>query len=366
MITVHEIITLLNEGQSWFYPSLAIFFISLGVRFVAKAVIHKLHLKAKSTHNVWDEALTGAALSPIKSLVWAMCLTFIVHLLIAQHVIEDKVWLIDIISMIYILIIAWFCFRLINRLEKLSLDNGSKRKAKDATTVIAIAKLVRIIVGVLALIIIMQTLGYSMSGLLAFGGVGGLAVGLAAKDLLANFFGGLMIYMDRPFKVGDWIRAPGKPIEGTVEYIGWRQTRIRTFDRRPLYVPNSSFASMPVENPSRMQNRRIKTSIGLRYQDSSKLDVLLEELRAMLVEHPDLDTSRTTFIYFNNFGPSSLDCQLYCFTKTTVWVDWLAVQEKLFLKIINIIHKHNADIAFPTTTIELPEGQKTALLPNKK
>ena len=103
----------------------------------------------------------------------------------------------------------------------------------------------------------MQALGYSISGVLAFGGIGGIAVGFAAKDLLANFFGGLMIYLDRPFSVGDWIRSPDKNIEGTVEEIGWRLTRIRTFDKRPLYVPNSTFTQISVENPSRMLNRRI-------------------------------------------------------------------------------------------------------------
>ena len=113
----------------------------------------------------------------------------------------------------------------------------------------------------------MQLFDYSVSGLLAFGGIGGIAVGFAAKDLLANFFGGLMIYLDRPFSVGDWIRSPDKEIEGTVEDIGWRLTRIRTFDKRPLYIPNSIFASISVENPSRMSNRRIYEKIGIRYDD---------------------------------------------------------------------------------------------------
>ena len=106
--------------------------------------------------------------------------------------------------------------------------------------------------------------------MLTFGGVGGLIVGLAAKDLLSNFFGGMMIYFDRPFKVGDWIRSPDRQIEGTVERIGWRMTIIRTFDKRPLYVPNSVFSSIVVENPSRMLNRRINETFGLRYQDADK------------------------------------------------------------------------------------------------
>ena len=116
----------------------------------------------------------------------------------------------------------------------------------------AMAKLLRLSVIITAGLVVLQTLGFSISGVLAFGGVGGIAVGFAARDLLANFFGGLMIYLDRPFSVGDWVRSPDRNIEGTVERIGWRLTVIRTFDKRPLYVPNSVFANIAVENPSRM------------------------------------------------------------------------------------------------------------------
>ena len=114
----------------------------------------------------------------------------------------------------------------------------------DETTVDAVAKLLRISVIITGVLVALQSLGYSISGVLAFGGVGGIAVGFAARDLLANFFGGLMIYMDRPFNVGEWIRSPDKEIEGTVEKIGWRLTTIRTFDKRPLYVPNSLFNNL--------------------------------------------------------------------------------------------------------------------------
>ena len=104
------------------------------------------------------------------------------------------------------------------------------------------AKLLRLSVAITAFLVIIQTLGYSVSGLLAFGGVGGLAVGFAAKDLLANFFfGGLMIHLDRPFTIGDWISSTDREIEGVVENIGWRLTIIRAFDKRPIYIPNSLF-----------------------------------------------------------------------------------------------------------------------------
>ena len=140
-------------------------------------------------------------------------------------------------------------------------------------------------------------------------------MGFAAKDLLANFFGGLMIYLDRPFSVGDWIRSPDKEIEGTVEDIGWRLTRIRTFSKRPLYIPNSIFASISVENPSRMSNRRIYETIGIRYDDLEKMKKIVSGVKNMLEAHDQIDNSQTLMVNFNTFSESSVDFFVYTFTK---------------------------------------------------
>ncbi len=353
-----EMMEFIHNGKDWFYPACSIVVITFLAYFLVSLILRKLYAKSITTHNIWDESFIGASIAPAKLIIWITGVFLLVHLLESQKIITSKNWVPHFISSFYILIATWFLLRFISRLEKLALTLTDSKKIKDPTTIIAIGKLARIIISILSLLTIMQTIGYSISGLLAFGGIGGLAVSFAAKDLLANFFGGLMIYTDAPFKVGEWIRAPGKPIEGTVEYIGWRQTRIRTFDRRPLYVPNSMFVSMAIENPGRMENRRIKTTIGIRYEDSGKLETLLKAIREFIKNHPDIDKKRTTFIYFNNFSHSSLDCQLYCFTKTTDWIKWLAIQEKIYLEIINIIHKHGADIAFPVTKVEWPEGVK--------
>ena len=202
----------------------------------------------------------------------------------------------------------------------------------------------------------LQSLGYSISGVLAFGGVGGIAVGFAARDLLANFFGGLMIYMDRPFNVGEWIRSPDKEIEGTVEKIGWRLTTIRTFDKRPLYVPNSLFNNISVENPSRMSNRRIKETIGIRYDDLSKMKKIIDDVKKMLKEHPEIDKNKTLIVNFNEFAPSSLDFFVYTFTKTTDWVHYHEIKQEIMLSIINIIESNGAECAFPTSTLHISSG----------
>jgi MscS family membrane protein len=206
-------------------------------------------------------------------------------------------------------------------------------------------------------LMVLQSQGVSVSGLLAFGGVGGIAVGFAAKDLLANFLGGLSIYLDRPFAVGDWIRSPDRQIEGTVEDIGLRMTRIRTFDQRPLYVPNSTFSSVSLENPSRMTNRRIYETIGVRYEDANRVAAIVKDVMVMFQTHDDIAQDRTLIVNFNHMGPSSLDFFVYAFTKTTNWVEYHAIKEDVLLRILAIVEKNGAEIAFPTHTIHqvLPE-----------
>jgi len=197
----------------------------------------------------------------------------------------------------------------------------------------------------------------SISGVLAFGGVGGIAIGFAAKDLLSNFFGGLFIYLDRPFAVGDWVRSPDREIEGTVENIGWRVTRIRTFDKRPLYIPNSIFSQIAVENPSRMSNRRIKETIGIRYDDASKIETIINQVKEMLKSHPDIDSQKTLIVNFNSFSPSSLDFFIYTFTKTTDWIEFHSIKQNVLLKIVKIIEDNGAEFAFPTSTLHLADEE---------
>jgi MscS family membrane protein len=232
-------------------------------------------------------------------------------------------------------------------------EGGFIANGADVTTANAIGKLLRISVIITAVLSVLQTLGVSVSGVMAFGGIGGIAVGFAAKDLLANFFGGLMIYLDRPFVVGDWIKSPDREIEGTVEHIGWRLTLIRTFDRRPLYVPNSIFANIAVENPSRMQNRRIYETFGVRYDDASRVKGIVDDVRTLLASHADIDPERTLIVNLNEFGDSSLNFFIYTFTRTTNWVEFHAIKEKVLLQVLAIIESHGAQCAFPTSTVHL-------------
>ena len=169
-----------------------------------------------------------------------------------------------------------------------------------------------------------------------------------------------MIFLDRPFSVGDWIRSPDRDLEGTVESIGWRVTQIRTFDQRPLYVPNSVFTEVSVENPSRMNNRRIYETFGIRYDDLSQMPGIVDDVHKMLLAHEDIAQERTLMVNFVTFGDSTLDFFVYTFTKTTDWATFHKVKQDVLFKIADIVAAHGAEFAFPTQTLQLETPEALA------
>ena len=250
---------------------------TLIVDFAQKKVFGSLAKKALTTQNKWDDGLLLSISRPLSLIIWVTSFAFVgenfpnVTTLLLEDISSSR-------SAIIICALTWFLFRFIHTIETSYISSD---KDIDLTTVHAISKLARISVVITTILMMLQTLGFSVSGVLAFGGVGGIAIGFAAQDMLSNFFGGLFLYLDRPFVVGDWVRSPDRQMEGTIEKIGWRVTVIRTFDKRPLYIPNAIFSKIAVENPSRMQNRRIKETIGIRYDDAAKMEVITTQVEKM-------------------------------------------------------------------------------------
>lgn len=345
----------------WIVEVFIVVFVTLLASFFLSRVFARLAAKLEQTRNIWDDVLLNAIRRPATFLIWVVGLGWAAQIIDQRTQTSLLVMLEPARDVIVIALLAWFLLRLVRGFEQGLIDPVRAKKPMDQTTAHAVSKLLRASVIITAVLVVLQSLGYSISGVLAFGGIGGIAVGFAAKDLLANFFGGLMIYLDRPFAVGDWVRSPDQEIEGTVEYIGWRQTRIRTFDKRPLYVPNSTFANISVENPSRMTNRRIYETIGIRYDDAAQVKQVVDAVRQMLQQHPDIDTSQTLIVNLNAFAPSSLDFFIYCFTKTTNWVEFHHIKEDVMLRIIDLVEQHRAEMAYPTQTLHLVSPQMAGL-----
>lgn len=354
-----EIFALDSLGElNWGLEIFAIVTLTLLARIVAMRLLALLEKQLAKTSTRWDDVLFEAARVPLSWFILVMGLIWAIDVsegyVEADFFTDANLGLIRQLTLI--ILVMLFLWRLVSQAESRMLEDLQKSEPDetrmDATTINALAKLLRLSVVISAALVALPTLGIEITALLAFGGVGGIAVGFAAQDLLANFFGSLMIYLDRPFAIGDWIRSPDREIEGTVEHIGWRLTVVRTFDKRPLYIPNAVFSKLALENPSRMRNRRIRETIGIRYQDAAKMAAVVKDVKEMLQQHPELDTEQTMIVNFNEYGASSLNFFIYCFTKTVNWIEFHRVKEDVMLKIVDIVHSHEADFAFPTMTLD--------------
>ncbi|WP_251359957.1 mechanosensitive ion channel family protein [Kangiella sp. TOML190] len=330
----------------------------LAWRFIYK----RLQKRFEKSANFWDDAILYGLNKPVSITILVLGVLFVLQaaqaVYLNQPIISTE--LLNNLKRVFIVFaVSLGLIRLINKIEANFLEADSGAEARnydiklDETGILAVSKLMRLIVMIISALIIFQLLNIPITGILTFGGIGGIAVGFAAKDLLANFFGGMMIFLDRPFKVGDWIRSPDKEIEGTVENVGWRQTRIRTFDKRPLYVPNATFTNISVENPSRMTNRRINEMVGLRYDDWTKVETIVAKVKTMLQQHPEIDQEATLMVNFNKFAASSLDFFIYTFTKTREWGKYHEIKQDVLLKTMHIIEQEGAEIAFPTSTLHI-------------
>ena len=325
---------------------------ALVASFVARWFLNILQRGAQRTAYIMDDAVLSSASRPIQALIWFIALTLIAQLLLGESSFAS--WLPKIQRAGVFLILGWFLFSLIRDYSAEARHRArAEGKELDEDLHLAVARTLQAAIVVLVGMGLLQTFGVSIVGLLTFSGVGGLVVGFAAKDMLGNFFGGLMLHMDRPFKTGDWIRSPDHNIEGVVERIGWRQTLIRTFSKNALYIPNGMFLTIVIENPSRMSHRMIKEVIGLRYDDLGKMKAIVDEVQASLEGSPDIDQEMPVLARFDTFNASSVDFFIQCYTSEVHRTEYTRIKQNLLLTVAEIVERHGAEIAFPTRTLHV-------------
>lgn len=327
---------------------------TLAAHFVARRVLQHAEKVTARTDNVWDDSLVSAARRPLPVLIWLGGISFALHLVHRQTGEQLLEYVSPARDIAVVVCTAWFLFKLIRELgNNVVAAHVRAEEEVDRTTVDSLSKVSRIAVVVIAALAVMQALGFSISGVLAFGGMGGIAVGFAAKDLLSNLFGGLMIHLDRPFSLNDFIRLPEQQLGGTVEYIGWRHTRLRSVDKTALYVPNAVFSTIVVENITRMSHRRLDLTIGLRYQDMDKVAGVSADIRSLLENHPDVDHDLIVAVGLEEFADSSLNLKVLAFTPTTDFLKFRLFKQDVLLQISSILSKHGADMPFPTQTLHV-------------
>ncbi|TFE23453.1 mechanosensitive ion channel family protein [Cohnella luojiensis] len=250
----------------------------------------------------------------------------------------------------YVFLLAWGLMRLTSISSHWIEGIGKKLNFEvDRILLPFLSKILRAVILCLCFTVIVQEWGYEVTGFIAGLGLGGLAFALAAKDAISNIFGGIVIITEKPFTLDDWIETPS--VEGTVESITFRSTRIRTFAQALVTMPNSTLANEPITNWSRMGKRRITFHLGLTYSTSTeKITACLDAIRGMLVNREDID-QETIFVHLDRFGPSSQDIFLYFFTKTTQWSEWLQTKESCMIGILEILEREGVSIAKPSTSV---------------
>jgi MscS family membrane protein len=282
---------------------------------------------------------------------------------------------------LYVILFGTIIYRVTNLVASIKIEHIQTSRVLRKEVINLGIKVSNSVIVLLCALLILKILGVDLTALLSGLGIGGFALAFAAKDSIANIFGSISILASDMFEQGDWIEVGD--IEGTVVEIGLRGTTIRTFDNALISIPNFKLANEGVKNWSRRSiGRRIKMLIGVTYESNfDDIKKAIEDIREMLKKHPDIanehtkfqnpyrqaklvskedfkGVKRTTMVYLDNFGDSSINILIYCFSRSVEWAEWLRVKEDVMYKIANILNQNNLEFAYPTMTIHKYEESR--------
>lgn len=322
-----------------------LFFLTLR-KLIATLAIKVLQPLAKRTKTYYDDRILSALKGPL-SFVFVIIgfRLFFALLFIETPFIEQ------LINAMIVFNLFWAIYALIHALRG-AVYHFTERFNPELSHEVGnfILTILRGVVLFVGLGSILQVWGINVAGLVAGLGIGGLAFALAAKDTAANLFGSIALLLDKSIRIGEWIKIDG--VEGTVEDIGMRTTKIRSFGKSLITLPNQVIANSPIENFSRRGVRRIKMTIGVTYSTSStQMEKILTDIKTMLRNHADIAQKETMLVNFTSFGDSSLDIFIYTFSNTSNWNKYMDIKEDVNLKIMKIIEENNSDFAFPSQSL---------------
>ena len=323
---------------------------------IRNLIFKALEKIATKTTNQYDDEILEALKRPFDLLVLTIGFQIAINIIAIKT--EYTPIINHTIQTLYTFLIYWALFKILTPISHVVIKSTTKLSGKELGKDLAnlIVRFLQVVIIALGVITILQHWGYNITGFLASLGLVGMAIALAAKDTVANLFGSLVIFSDKPFKIGDWIKTPD--VEGIVEEVGIRSTKVRTFAQALVSVPNATLANSSILNWSRMGKRRIKASLGLTYGTTNEqMQNIVNDIRQMLKEDEEIHQD-VIHIYFTDFGDSALGIFCYFFTNTTNWAEYMRVREKVNFKIIEIVEKHGSGFAFPSQSIYIENQEK--------
>ena len=326
---------------------LAIFFIFLVFRgLISKLIIRKLELISKRTTNKLDDTFVKAMQGPARFLPIVLGVFFASYYMSFSE--EMRSFVDNINRTLITVLIFWIIHQII---EPVSYILSGLDKLLTRELVGWIIKSLKILIFILGAAAVLELWGIKIGPIIAGLGLFGVAVALGAQDLFKNLISGILVLVEKRFKIGDWILVEGI-IEGIVEKIGFRSTVIRKFDKSLAIIPNFQFAENAVINVSQTTNWLISWFITLQYDTTvDQLKTIRNQIEEHINQNEDFDTSIGVAVRVDKFSDSSIDMYVRCFSKTNEWEEWLSVKEKLALEIKQIVEKNGASFAFPSQSI---------------
>lgn len=337
------------KSNVWLFQILCTLVILFLLIFSFKRVVRLYRNRLDRKESFWGQELRFMFHRPIELLLWVIALSYIFIVLGEHFEIESFIEYVPTVRLIAIVLIAaWFLFRFKKSFQKVVLHRRGKL-AIDPVSIDLISKIASIVLLFVVALIVLQIAGLNILPILTVGGIGAAIIGFASKDVISNFFGGLMLYATRPFVKGDLIDMPSQNLSGHVEEVGWYLTRIRDLQKKPMYVPNALFSNSVITNLTRMSHRKIEEKIGIAYKDFPKMLKILNEISALLKNDPEIDQNLGFYVYFTSFAPYSLEILIKAYTVTTNEDEYYQVKQNILLQVGKIITDAGAEIPFPTT-----------------
>lgn len=329
--------------------ALFLIFLVIIFNYFIKSFLHKIYNHYANKQKIWKSSFISALYKPLSYYVWFLAIVISLDLLSSSLGFAHLPQLHLMLSLAGVLALGWFFLRWNKKATQAMLEQSHQQKiALTPSKLDLLSKLATITIIFFTILLLLEVSGRSVQTLIAFGGIGGVALAFASQQVISNFFGGLMVYLTHPFSIGEQVNIPERKIEGKVEEIGWYMTRIRSADYQPIYVPNSIFAQAIVITPSRMSHFHLDETIGIRYADVKKVEAIVEEIKKMLYDYPHIDHHQKIDVHFSKFGPHALDLEISAFIAKTAPIYFNAVKQDVLLKIASIIESHEAEIAPPT------------------
>jgi len=326
---------------------LGIFFLFLVFRgLISKLIIKKLEIISKRTTNKLDDTFVKAMEGPARFLPIVLGVFFASYYMSFSD--ETRSFIDNINRTLITILIFWIIHQIV---EPISYILSGLDKILTRELVGWIIKSLKILIFILGAAAVLELWGIKIGPIIAGLGLFGVAVALGAQDLFKNLISGILVLVEKRFKIGDWILVEGI-IEGIVEKIGFRSTVIRKFDKSLAIIPNFQFAENAVINVSQTTNWLISWMITLQYDTTvEQLKTIRNQIEEHINKNEDFDTSIGIAVRVDKFSDSSIDMYVRCFSKTDDWEEWLSVKEKLALEIKQIVEKNGASFAFPSQSI---------------